>query len=193
LLRIGFVGELGYEIHCPSAHGLHLWEAILAAGADCGLKPFGVEAQRILRLEKGHLIVGQDTDALSSPLGAGLERMVKFAKPQFHGRESLLRLKEMGARSRLVGFTVPEGTGPRADNSWARELEGCQVVEQGRSVGRVTSARYSPTLEKYVGLAWVPEAQKAGDQFLIRCAGADLAVSVAPVPFYDPEGKRLKS
>jgi sarcosine oxidase subunit alpha len=190
LLRIGFVGELGYEIHCPACHGLHLWEAILSAGADFGLRPFGVEAQRVLRLEKGHLIVGQDTDALSSPLGAGLERMVRFAKPQFHGREPLLRLKEMGPRTRLVGFHLPEG----ADGGRARELEGCQVVEQGRLVGRVTSARYSPALAKLVGLAWVPTAGAAvGERFLIRYGGADLAASVAPVPFYDPEGKRLKS
>jgi sarcosine oxidase, subunit alpha len=194
LLRIGFVGELGYEIHCPSAYGLHLWEAILSAGSEVGIRPFGVEAQRILRLEKGHLIVGQDTDALASPLGAGLEKMVRFTKPLFHGRESLLRFKQIGPRTRMVGFTIPEGTGPRADNGWARELEGCQVVEMGRSVGRVTSARYSPTLEKYIGLAWVPEARAAaGGQFLIRSAGADLAAVLAPVPFYDPEGKRLRS
>jgi sarcosine oxidase subunit alpha len=193
LLRIGFVGELGYEIHCPSAYGLHLWEAILAAGANPGLKPFGVEAQRILRLEKGHLIVGQDTDALSSPLGAGLERMVKFNKPQFHGREALLRLKELGPKARLVGFTLPDGTGRGEGHDWARQMEGCQVVQQGRSVGRVTSARYSPTLEKYVGLAWVPEALAApGKPFAIRRDGLDLAAVVAPVPFYDPEGKRLK-
>ncbi|HKI35444.1 MAG TPA: 2Fe-2S iron-sulfur cluster-binding protein [Gemmataceae bacterium] len=194
LLRIGFVGELGYEIHCPSAHGQHLWEAILAAGAELGLKPFGVEAQRILRLEKGHLIVGQDTDALSSPLGAGLGRMVKFGKPLFHGREALLRLQEMGSRTRLVGFHVPDGAAPRGDNNWARQLEGCQVVEQGRSLGRVTSARWSPTLERFLGLAWVPEHGAAvGGQFLIRCAGADLPAALAPVPFYDPEGERLRS
>jgi sarcosine oxidase subunit alpha len=194
LLRIGFVGELGYEIHCPASHGLHLWEAILSAGAGMGLRPFGVEAQRILRLEKGHLIVGQDTDALSSPLGAGLERMVRFGKPQFHGREALLRLKTMGSRTRLIGFHIPEGTRRGGDNGWARQLEGCQVVEQGRSVGRVTSARYSPTLEKYIGLAWVPEARAAtGERFLIRTAGSDLTAVVAPLPFYDPEGKRLKS
>jgi sarcosine oxidase subunit alpha len=92
-----------------------------------------------------------------------------------------------------VGFTFPDGTAPFADNDQARQLEGCQVVEQGRSVGRVTSARYSPTLEKYVGLAWVPEAQAApGKPFSIRHDGRDLAAVVAPTPFYDPEGKRLR-
>src|SRR5207302_498551 len=88
----------------------HLWEQLFAAGREFGLKPFGVEAQRILRLEKGHLIIGQDTDALSTPLEAGLEGMIRFDKPLFHGREPLLRLKARGARSRLVGFRMAEGT-----------------------------------------------------------------------------------
>jgi sarcosine oxidase subunit alpha len=190
LLRIGFVGELGYEIHCASGYGWHLWEALMEAGAGFGLKPFGVEAQRVLRLEKGHLIVGQDTDALSDPLGAGLERMVRFTKPQFHGREALLRLKEMGPRSRLVGFHLPSPGG----GILPRTLEGCQVVEQGRPVGRVTSDRYSPTLGRWIGLAWVPAARAAvGEPFRIRWNDADLPAQVAPLPFYDPEGKRLKS
>src|SRR5262249_29331207 len=148
------------------------------------------EAQRILRLEKGHLIVGQDTDALSDPLGAGLERMVRFGKPVFHGRDALVRLKEMGPRSRLVGFHLPEGAALGSDKDSARQLEGCQVVEQGRPVGRVTSARQSPTLEKTIGLAWVPVVGAATrERFLIRFHGADLPALVAPVPFYDPEGK----
>ena len=62
MLRIGFVGELGYELHFPSPHGEYLWDTLLERGADLGAKPFGLEAQRILRLEKQHIIVGQDTD-----------------------------------------------------------------------------------------------------------------------------------
>jgi sarcosine oxidase subunit alpha len=194
VLRVGFVGELGYEIHCPSCYGQHVWDAILAAGSDVGLRPFGVEAQRILRLEKGHLIVGQDTDALASPLGAGLERLVRFSKPLFHGREPLWRLKAKGLRERLVGFQLADADAVHGDTSWVRDLEGCQVVEQGRPVGRVTSARHSPTLEKTVGLAWVPVASSTpGTRFLIRHEGTDLSALVVPLPFYDPEGKRLRS
>lgn len=120
--------------------------------------------------------------------------MVRFAKPLFHGREVLLRLKERGIRSRLVGFHLPEGASRVGDNSWARQLEGCQVVENGRPSGRVTSARHSPTLERYIGLAWVPEARSAaGQTFLIRCNDADIPALVTPIPFYDPQGERLKS
>jgi sarcosine oxidase subunit alpha len=186
LLRVGFVGELGYEIHCGSAHAWHLWEALRAAGAGVGLQPFGVEAQRILRLEKGHLIVGQDTDALSDPFGAGLGRMVRFGKPLFHGREPLVRLRERGPDSRLVGFHLAEGGRAPA--------EGCQVVEEGRPAGRVTSVRHSPTLGRVLGLAWVPAARaNPGERFQVRADGADLAAVVTALPFYDPEGKRLKS
>jgi sarcosine oxidase subunit alpha len=185
LLRIGFVGEVGYEIHCPSAQALWLWEALEQAGKDLGLRPFGVEAQRILRLEKGHLIIGQDTDALSHPLEAGLEGLVHFDKPLFHGRPALLRLKERGPRMRLVGFRMLDTE---------RVLpEGSQVVEEGRPVGRLTSTRYSPTLGCSVGLAWVPINRAAiGCRFQVRCNGIDEAALVVPLPFYDPDGKRLR-
>jgi sarcosine oxidase subunit alpha len=185
LLRIGFVGESGYEIHCPSSRAWQLWEALVAAGADLGLRPFGVEAQRILRLEKGHLIIGQDSDALSNPLDAGLEWMIRFDKPLFHGRDFLLRLKAMKPRSRLVGFQM--------DGTDRVPSEGCQVVEQGVPVGRVTSARFSPTLQRSLGLAWVPASRSAvGDRFLIRWNGIDVAAVVVPLPFYDPTGARLR-
>lgn len=190
LLRLGFVGELGYEVHGPAALGWHLWEALREAGAEFGLQPFGVEAQRVLRLEKGHLIVGQDTDATSNPLDAGLGSLVRFDKPLFHGRAPLLRLKEMRPRGRLVGFQMEQFPEPAN----IRTLEGCQVVEQSRPAGRVTSARVSPTLGRCLGLAWVPpEREKPGDKFLVRWAGIDLPAVVAPLPFYDPEGNRLKS
>jgi sarcosine oxidase subunit alpha len=144
-----------------------------------------VEAQRILRLEKGHLIIGQDTDALSNPLEAGLSRMVHFEKPLFLGREPLLRLKSMGIRSRLVGFQMAQTS--------RVPPEGCQVVDQGKPVGRLTSTRFSPTLERSIGLAWVPAAKAlVGERLLIHWNGVDVPAVVASLPFYDPQGKRLK-
>ena len=86
LLRIGFTGELSYEVHCPSGYALHVWEALMDAGREFGIVPFGVEAQRILRLEKAHLIVGQDTDAMSDPLSANMAWAVKLDKPDFCGK-----------------------------------------------------------------------------------------------------------
>jgi sarcosine oxidase subunit alpha len=185
LFRIGFVGELGYEIHCPSSQAWHLWNALHAAGKEVAIRAFGVEAQRILRLEKGHFIIGVDTDALSNALDAGLQWLVRFDKPQFHGREPLLRLQGMEPRSRLVGFQLS------ADE--AIPEEGCQVVDRGAPVGRVTSVRLSPTHARFIGLAWVPAARATpGSRFVIRHGGRDIPAMVSALPFYDPDGKRLR-
>ena len=91
LLRIGFVGETGWEIHVPADYGEHVWDALMEAGKEFGIAPFGVEAQRILRLEKKHLIVGQDTDALSNPLEADMAWVVKFDKADLSVRERWVR------------------------------------------------------------------------------------------------------
>jgi sarcosine oxidase subunit alpha len=185
LLRIGFVGELGYEIHCPTALAWTLWESLFEAGREFGLIPFGVESQRILRLEKGHLIIGADTDALSDPIEAGLESLVRFDKADFIGRTPLVRMKQRAMRSRLVGFVVPD----RAE----AVPEGCQIAQNGCPVGRVTSARVSPTLGVSLGLAWVPASQsRSGSRLAIRWDGADVDAIVTPLPFYDPQGARLR-
>lgn len=193
LLRLGFVGELGYEIHCPGALAWDLWNRLHDAGRAFDLKPFGVEAQRILRLEKGHIIVGQDTDALSTPLEAGLEGLVKFSKPMFHGKEPLLLLRRRGPRMSLVGFHLVDERLPGETRDWMNGWEGCQVIEEGMPAGRVTSFRFSPTLNRFVGLAWVPLARADREsRFVIRWNNLDVAAQVVPTPFYDSEGARLR-
>ena len=116
VLRIGFVGESGFEIHVPAQFGLAVWEAIVAAGSARGLAPFGVEAQRLLRLEKKHLLPGVDTDALSNPLEADLPWIVRLEKQDFVGRHSLARSRARGPRQRLVGFRL-SGNAPIAPAS----------------------------------------------------------------------------
>jgi sarcosine oxidase subunit alpha len=185
LLRIGFVGELGYEIHCPVSLAWSLWDVIRDAGREFGLAPFGVEAQRILRLEKGHLIIGADTDALSNPFEAGLESLVRFEKSEFIGRAPLWRMKQRGARMRLVGFVIPDRKEPLP--------EGTQVVENGYPVGRLTSSRMSPTLGASVGLAWIPAGRAApGSRFSVRWNRSDIDAVVVALPFFDPAGERLR-
>jgi sarcosine oxidase subunit alpha len=187
ILRIGFVGELGYEIHVPAESGEHLWTALLDAGHEFQIVPFGVEAQRILRLEKGHIIVTQDTDALSTPLEAGLGWAVKFDKQDFIGKTTLAHLKERGPSQKLVGFEMLN----------LKEVpdEGCQILDDDDLPrGRVTSARYSPTLQKAIGLAWAPIASAApGSTLRIRIDGNPAVARVVPTPFYDPTGARMKS
>src|SRR5581483_9356975 len=175
-LRIGFVGELGYELHCPASSAEGLWDAFVAKGAV----PFGLEAQRVLRLEKAHVIVGQDTDSESNLLSAGMPWIVKAEKEDFVGKWALPHAE---VRERLVGFTADD-----------LPAEGAQVVRDGRSVGRVTSARRSDRVGSVIGLAWVqPEQAEEGTPIAIRVDGVDRAAKVTLKPFYDPEGALLRS
>jgi sarcosine oxidase subunit alpha len=186
LLRIGFVGELGYEIHCAAPHGERLWDALLGAGAETGIRPFGLEPQRILRLQKQHVLVGQDTDSESTPYGASMPWTVKLDKPQqFIGRFALQHLAEREPLQRLVGFTVPSEQLPS---------EGAVVLDGGRAAGQVTSARRSPKLARVIGLAWVPARLAEDDAcFQISDGGRTLQARVATRPFYDADGALLRS
>jgi sarcosine oxidase, subunit alpha len=184
LLRVGFVGELGYEIHVPAGMGEALWDALTAAGE---VRPFGVEAQRLLRLEKGHIIVGQDTDGLTHPLEAGMGWAVAMAKPFFVGKRALEALTRDGIRRRLVGFGIPDPARPVPK-------EGHLVLDRARILGRVTSCARSPTLGRAIGLAYVPPERAApGTRLAIKAAhGRMTEAEVIPTPFVDPEGARQK-
>ncbi|MFI5282671.1 MAG: 2Fe-2S iron-sulfur cluster-binding protein [Candidatus Dormibacterales bacterium] len=185
ILRIGFVGELSYELHFPSAFAVHVWESILHAGEDLGVLPFGLETQRILRLEKQHIIVGQDTDALSTPYGAGLDWMVKLDKKDFLGRAALEEDAASGAQEKLVGFVVDAGGLP---------AEGSALVGDGMPVGRVCSSRWSDTARSFIGLAWVPVGMaQEGTRLDFRSNGSHVIARVHTKPFYDPDGARLRS
>jgi sarcosine oxidase subunit alpha len=182
-LRIGFVGELGYELHCAAPHGRALWDAIGAEGA----RPFGLEPQRVLRLQKMHILVGQDTDSESTPYGAATGWAVKLDKEQdFIGRWALEHYAERPPALALVGFTCPGGEVP---------TEGAVVIdEDGSPIGQVTSARRSPKLGSSIGLAMVPPelAQDEAD-LLISDDGRRIEAAVRTKPFYDPEGEVLRS
>src|SRR5579859_6261462 len=142
LWRIGFTGELSYELHVPAGYGLHVWETLMARGADLGIGPFGVEAQRILRLEKGHLIVGQDTDGLTRGFSAGLDWAIKLDKADFVGKPELAWQNADGDGLRLVAL--------QTDDPAVVPAEASQIVEDGRIAGRITSSRMSPTLGRSV-------------------------------------------
>jgi sarcosine oxidase subunit alpha len=191
VLRVGFVGEWGVELHVPAGAGAALWRALTAAGADHGLVPFGVEAQRVLRLEKGHLIVGQDTDGLTTPLDAGLEWALKMDKPFFVGQRSLRIVQGRPRKQVLVGFTLPAAA-PVPDECHL-------VIHDGAIAGRVTSVARSAALGCTVGLAYVPPAlAEPGTPITIRLTGPNPAAAptvtatVAALPFYDAEGRRMR-
>ena len=185
VLRIGFVGEMGYEIHFPSAYGEHMWDAIMETGAAGGIAAFGLEAQRILRLEKQHILVGQDTDAESDPYEVGLGWMVKDDKQDFLGLRALRDLKDRGAEERLVGFAAADGWLPP---------EGASVVRDGVWVGRVTSARRSVGgRERHRPRLGSGGLASDGSTFEIQFGGSHTIGTVRTAPFYDPHGQRLRS
>jgi sarcosine oxidase, subunit alpha len=187
LLRIGFVGELGYELHFPAAYGQDLWDRLLQAGETAGVRPFGLEPQRMLRLQKMHILVGQDTDSESTPFGAAMPWAVKLDKDgDFIGRWALEHASEQPPATLLVGFTVPDGVLP---------TEGAAVLDDdGAPAGQVTSARRSGQLDRVIGMAWVPAAFAVdGSQITISDGSRRLVADVVTRPFYDPDGEVLRS
>ena len=184
LLRVGFVGEPGYEIHVPSGYGEALWDALMEAGKQVGILPFGVEAQRLLRLEKGHIIIGQDTDGLTRPDEANMTWAIAGKKPFYIGKASVDILAGKELTRRLVGFTLPaQAPLPEESNL---TLKGDDIA------GRVTSVARSPTLNKIIGLAYIhPEQSEIGTTFAIKLSdGQRLNAEVTTLPFYDPDNKR---
>jgi sarcosine oxidase, subunit alpha len=187
LMRVGFVGELGYEIHVAAGGGIQVWQALCAAGAARALRPFGVEAQRVLRLEKGHLIVGQDTDGLTDPFEASAQWAVAMKKPFFVGQRSLRILQARGPRQKLMGIEL---------SAAAPLPKECHlVIDNGAIAGRVTSVTHSRALNKSVGLAMLsPDLAQVGREIQIRVDGGGLlSARVATAPFYDPKNLRQKA
>jgi sarcosine oxidase subunit alpha len=180
-LRIGFVGELGYELHFPSPAGEHMWDTLVAEGA----RPFGLEPQRVLRLEKAHIIVGQDTDSESNLLSAGMSWLPKLDKEDFVGKFAVEHFAGREERERLVGFTMEDDVVP---------AEGAQVVIEGRPGGRVTSARRSEVVGAVIGLAWLPPDRcDEGTRFEVRVDRRMLGARVKHGAFFDPAGERMRS
>ena len=186
LMRVGFVGELGYEIHVAASGGPEVWQTLHKAGASVGLRPFGVEAQRVLRLEKGHFIVGQDTDGLTDPNEANAMWAVAMKKPFFVGQRSLRILQARGPRQKLMGIELV------APVPLPKECH--LVIDNGAIAGRVTSITHSRALQKSVGLAMLsPALAQIGRDIQIRIDdGAMLAARVVSAPFYDPQNQRQK-
>ncbi len=186
--RVGFVGELGYEVHVPAGYAAGVWDELLRAGRGYGIVPFGVEAQRLLRLEKGHPIVGHDTDGLTDPFEAGLGWAVKLDKPFFVGKRSLQIIGRKEPHRRLVGFELPADAPAPQDNHLI-------VDDGGRIAGRVTSVGRSGAVGRTIGLAYAPPSvAEPGAPLRIKGdGGAIVAARVAATPFFDPDGTRLRS
>src|SRR5687768_13684303 len=175
--RTGYTGELGYELYLPTAEGPRVWNALLEAGAADGLRPIGLGARDILRLEAGMPLYGHEIDAEHNPIEAGLHFGVSFApeKGDWIGREALERVRTQPRRA-LVGVV---SDGPRVPR------QGYELHHGGRRVGEVCSGAVSPTLAKNIGTAYLPlDLARPGTRVEMDLRGKRQPCEVVALPFY---------
>lgn len=171
----GYTGAGGFEIYVWNKDAEAMWNAVFAAGAEFGIKPVGLGARDTLRLEKGYCLYGNDIDDRSSPLEAGLGWVTKFNK-SFVNAEALKAQKEAGLSRKLIGFELTEKGIPRG------HYDLCSP--EGEKIGEVTSGTISPTLQKGVGLGYVPTAYaKPGTEITVKVREKLLAARVVKLPF----------
>jgi len=176
IAHTGYTGEDGFEIYIPPAESERIWQRVFEAGAEFAIKPCGLGARNTLRLEAKMALYGHEIDASISPLEADLAWIVKLDKGDFLGRDALLKQKENGLKRELAGFEM-QGRGIARD--------GYEVQLDGAAAGWVTSGSPSPTLNKNIGLCYLPAGQgQIGRtiQIVVRSQPVD-AVIVA-TPFY---------
>jgi len=180
VMRLSFTGEAAFELHHPLDGSVALWRALLDRGADLGIRPHGLQALFGLRLEKGHVIVGMDTELDTTPRRLGMDWAVRMEKPAFIGRASLERTGKLPETRRWMGFTM---AGPAP-------TEGTPIrsIDDGEIVGNVTGSWSSPLLGKALMLGWQRRAP-----FAERVEIDGREALVTSTPFYDPEGHRARA
>lgn len=171
----GYTGAGGFEIYVKNEDAEKMWDAIFEAGAEFGIKPVGLGARDTLRLEKAFCLYGNDIDDETSPLEAGLGWVTKFTK-DFINSEALKAQKEAGLKRKLIGFEMIDRGIPRG------HYELCDAA--GNKLGEVTSGTQSPTLQKGIGLGYVPtEFSKAGTEIFVKVRDRLLKAQVVKTPF----------
>jgi aminomethyltransferase len=180
--RTGYTGEDGFELYLPAGSAEHVWERLLTDGKPAGVAPIGLGARDTLRLEMKYALYGNDIDETTNPLEAGLGWVVKPAKGAFVGRDALERVRASGLRRRLVGFEMVERAVAR---------HGYPILHDGAAVGVVTSGSYGPSVDRYIGIGYVPATlAPVGSAILVEVRGRGQAARVVKTPFHLPRVKR---
>ena len=182
-LRVTYVGELGWELYCPSEFGLRLWDALWESGRERGLVAGGYKAIDSLRLEKGYRVWGADITPEDTPFEAGLEFAVKLDKGGFVGREALAAATEPERVLRCLALSDPR----------AVALGSEPVRVRGDLVGRVTSGGYGYTVDRSIAYAYVPAEHEVGTEIAVEIFGEWVAGEIAVEPLYDPRGERIRA
>jgi aminomethyltransferase len=172
----GYTGSGGFEIYCKNEEVEQVWNKVMEAGKDFGIKPIGLAARDTLRLEMGYCLYGNDIDDTTSPIEAGLSWITKFSK-DFINCEALAKEKEHKPERRLVAFELDERGVPR---------QGYDIVDgNGHKIGNVTSGTMSPSLKKGIGMGYVPRIMaKSGSKINIQVRKKAIPATVVKLPFY---------
>ena len=172
----GYTGSGGFEIYCKNSEVKQVWDAVMNAGASYGIKPIGLAARDTLRLEMGYCLYGNDIDDTTSPIAAGLSWICKFSKT-FTNSESLEQEKQRTPDRKLVAFELDDRGIPR---------QGYDIVDSsGKTIGNVTSGTMSPSLEKGIGMGYVPKVfADVGSKIHIQIRKNAVPATVIKLPFY---------
>ena len=179
VMRLSFTGEASFELHHPVDRSVELWRALMTLGADLGIRPHGLQALFGLRLEKGHVIVGMDTELDTTPRRLGMDWAVRMEKPAFLGRAALARTARLPDERRWFGFAM-RGEAP---------TEGTPILHGGEIIGNVTGSWSSPFLGHAVMLGWLRRGEPWPE--VVEIDGRE--ARRVPTPFYDPEGARARA
>ncbi|NNK20594.1 MAG: glycine cleavage system aminomethyltransferase GcvT [Flavobacteriaceae bacterium] len=173
----GYTGSGGFEIYCKNEEVKQVWDKVIEAGAEYGIKPIGLAARDTLRLEMGYCLYGNDIDDKTSPLEAGLGWITKFTKDDFVNKDNLAIQKKEGVSRKLVAFELNERGIPR---------QGYPILDKEENeIGQVTSGTMSPSLGKGIGLGYVPtNYSEIGSEVLIKIRKNTIPATVVKLPFY---------
>lgn len=172
----GYTGSGGFEIYCKNSEAEQVWNKVMEAGADFGIKPIGLAARDTLRLEMGFCLYGNDISDTTSPLEAGLGWITKFTK-DFVNSDNLKKQKEEGVKRKLIGFELTERGIPRHDYEIADK--------DGNNIGIVTSGTMAPSLGKAIGMGYVTKENSApGTEIFIQIRNKPVAATIVKTPFY---------
>jgi glycine cleavage system aminomethyltransferase T/glycine/D-amino acid oxidase-like deaminating enzyme len=187
MLRVTYVGELGWEIYCPTEYGAGLWRALWEAGQPHGLLAAGYRAIDSMRLEKGYRVWGADITPDETPYEGGVGFCVKLVKEGgFIGRDSLVEAKEVGPRKKLACLVLED------PHSIALGNEPVRV--SGEILGRVTTGGYGYTVERSIAYAYLPPASaEAGTPVEVEIFGRWVPGEVSAEPLFDPKGERIRA
>jgi sarcosine oxidase subunit alpha len=177
VIRLSFTGEASFELHHPIDGAVELWTRLEELGADLGIRPHGLKALFGCRLEKGHVIIGMDTELDTTPRRIGMDWAARMDKPDFIGKAALERTAKLPDERRLLGFTMAGEAPP----------EGSPILSDGEVVGHVSGSWTSPALGRAVMLGWQKRTP-----FVERVEIDGREALVTPPPFYDPEGRRAR-